>query len=65
MSELTKRYINKYDILKGQLEDWLGDWQDIATFILPRTGKFDEDEKPGDNESGRYGDERRRDSKAF
>jgi hypothetical protein len=54
MSELSKKYKIKWDELKSQREDIEGDWIDIRDFMLPRTGKFDDDEDPTRNQSGRY-----------
>jgi hypothetical protein len=54
MSELSKIYKNRYDELKQQREDWEGDWEDIRDFILPRTGKFEDDEDPTKNQTNRY-----------
>ncbi len=54
MREESRLYIQRYEELKTQRREWQNDWKDIRDYILPRTGRFDDDQKPGDNETGRY-----------
>jgi hypothetical protein len=52
--EESKLYVRRYKELKQQQKEWANDWEDIRDFILPRTGRFDDDVKPGEDETGRY-----------
>jgi hypothetical protein len=54
MATRSQMYMNKFEELKSQREDWENEWEDIRDFILPRTGRFEPDLAPGQEESGRY-----------
>jgi hypothetical protein len=54
MTTRSEKYISKFEELKSQRQDWENEWEDIRDFILPRTGRFEQDLAPGQDESGRY-----------
>jgi hypothetical protein len=54
INEESRLYVQRYMDLKDQRKEWENEWEDIRDYILPRTGRFDEDTKPGENETGRY-----------
>jgi hypothetical protein len=47
----TRKYIDRHKYLLAEQELWKDEWMEIRDFILPRTGRFDDDDGPNQGES--------------
>lgn len=54
IDERSQGYVDEYKILKKQADERQDLQEEIRDYILPRTGRFDDQKKPGEEDVDRY-----------